>query len=489
VNSLTNYKDLPETIRATDPAGAAILLHNVSVRYKVPAERIDTIKEQLIRRIRGHRTEYHEFWALRNLDLRVPRGEALGLIGRNGAGKSTLLKVIARVLHPTSGRVQIAGSVAPLIELGTGFSPELTGRENIYLNGSMLGFSRAEMDEKLDHIIEFSELAPFIDSPLRTYSSGMIMRLGFSIAVDVEPDILLVDEILAVGDAGFQEKCTRRMKEFREKGTTIVFVSHSLDSLRKLCDLAVWVDKGQARYAGHIDNVIERYKDSIDEKPRLWSGTTLPEEQTNPFRSTIFSDLPDQLPKNARWMIPWIEKSYLNGITTECDTEPLRYCPQRSLTHAELAVYLLRARHWPHPVSLEAAPGHFEDIPDALSGDDKWMAPWIDQLQSEGIAPLSPGDRIYRPAKPVTRAELAVFLLKARYGPDYTPPAAEGIFADVPARIPTEMRWMAPWAEQLYRDGITAGCSSQPLLKYCPERAVTRAEIAVFLLRLFDVGD
>jgi ABC-type polysaccharide/polyol phosphate transport system ATPase subunit len=235
-------------------------LAGVSVRYRLPTARIDTLKEHVLRRLRGHHLGYREFWALRDLDLSIRSGETLGLIGRNGAGKSTLLKVIARVLRPTGGRVWVRGQVAPLIELGTGFHPELTGRENIYLTGSMVGFSRRQMRQKFESIVEFAELAPFIDAPLRTYSSGMVMRLGFAIATDVEPDILIIDEILAVGDEAFQQKCLVRMNRFREQGTTILFVSHKLDDIQSICERVVWIDHGRVCAEGAVDQVIEAYR-------------------------------------------------------------------------------------------------------------------------------------------------------------------------------------------------------------------------------------
>jgi len=245
----------------------AIHLSGVSVRYRVPMEPIATLKEHAIRLIQGRRVGYREFWALHNAGLEVRRGESLGIIGRNGAGKSTLLKVIARVLHPTQGRVLVWGNVAPLIELGAGFHPELTGRENVFLNGAMLGFSRVQMEEKFERIVEFAELPAFIDAPLRTYSSGMIMRLGFAIATEVDPDILIIDEVLSVGDEAFQEKCMARMRQFRERGTTILFVSHSLPSVANLCDRAIWIDSGYIKHSGATDDVIHAYRASVSHEP------------------------------------------------------------------------------------------------------------------------------------------------------------------------------------------------------------------------------
>lgn len=233
-------------------------LERVSVRYRVMHEKIDTVRAYLIHQLK-RRVRYNEFWALQDVDLEVYKGEVLGIIGRNGAGKSTLLKVVSRVLRPTRGRVWVKGRIAPLLELSAGFHPELTGRENILLNGALLGFLRKEMEEKFDQIVDFAELWDFIDAPLRTYSSGMTARLGFAIATDVRPDILIVDEVLAVGDEAFRQKSEARMKGFQTRGTTILFVSHTAAAIKEMCQRAVWLDKGMVRMVGEVGNVLEAY--------------------------------------------------------------------------------------------------------------------------------------------------------------------------------------------------------------------------------------
>ena len=238
--------------------GTTIELRDVSVQYRLPRERIATFKEFAIKWAR-RRIQYEELNALSHVSLDVRRGESLGVIGRNGAGKTTLMKVIARVLRPTAGRVTVNGMVAPLLELGAGFDMELSGRENLFLNGAILGRSRREMLRRFDAIVEFSELGHFIDAPLRTYSTGMVARLGFAIATDVEPDILLVDEVLSVGDIEFQRKCTERIERILRRGTTLVLVSHSPEAILQLCTHAVWLSDGGVVAHGPAPEVVNAF--------------------------------------------------------------------------------------------------------------------------------------------------------------------------------------------------------------------------------------
>jgi len=239
----------------------AITLSGVSVKYRAPNERVGTLKEYVIRRLQG-RIKHATFWALRDVTFDVNRGEVFGLIGHNGAGKSTLLKVIARVLRPSEGRVVIRGLVAPLLELGAGFHPELSGRENVILNGAMFGFSRLEMEDKVERIVEFSELRDFIDAPMRTYSSGMWARLGFAVATDVNPSILILDEVLAVGDEAFQRKCIARIEEFREDGATILLVTHNTALVEQMCQRAALLDHGHLRMVDEAEKVAAAYRQS-----------------------------------------------------------------------------------------------------------------------------------------------------------------------------------------------------------------------------------
>lgn len=245
-----------------------IQLEHVSVLYRVPRERMSGIKEYTIRWLQ-RRIQYEEFWALRDVNLTVRRGEVFGVIGRNGSGKSTLLKVISRVLFPTRGRVYLRGQVAPLLELGGGFHPELSGRENVYLNSALLGRSRADTVRLFPEIVEFAEISEFIDAPIRTYSTGMVARLGFAVATCVRPQILLVDEVLSVGDAPFQRKCLDRMDSFRKQGTTVVIVTHSMAAAEAFCDQAMWLDHGRVEAIGPVDHVVHKYihMGSPDSKP------------------------------------------------------------------------------------------------------------------------------------------------------------------------------------------------------------------------------
>ncbi len=236
----------------------SIQIEGLSVRYRVPREKVSGIKELAIRWAQ-RRLEHIDFWALREVSLDVQRGEVFGIIGHNGAGKSTLLKVVAGLLHPTEGRVVVRGRVAPLLDLGAGFHPELTGRENVYLFGTLLGMSRREVDQRFESIVDFADLWDFVDAPLRTFSTGMTARLGFAVATCRLADILLVDEVLAVGDVHFQEKCLERMDAFRERGATILFVTHALENAKEICNRAVWLSEGRVMDIGPARHVVDQY--------------------------------------------------------------------------------------------------------------------------------------------------------------------------------------------------------------------------------------
>lgn len=238
-----------------------IEVSNVTMRFRMNNDKILSLKEFVTTALRG-KLEYQEFTALEDVSFAVNKGETLGLIGRNGAGKSTMLKVISGILKPTKGSVVTHGNVVPMLELGSGFDFDLTGRENIFLNGAILGYSEEFLKEKYQEIVDFSELGEFIDVPIRNYSSGMLARLAFSVATVVHPDILIVDEILSVGDAQFQEKSHARMMELMGGGTTVLFVSHSLAQIREMCSKVVWMDHGKVKMSGPTDRVCDAYEQS-----------------------------------------------------------------------------------------------------------------------------------------------------------------------------------------------------------------------------------
>jgi ABC-type polysaccharide/polyol phosphate transport system ATPase subunit len=235
---------------------AAITIEDVSKQYRLYHERNQSLKAALMRRAR---VKYEEFWALRDVSFEVPEGGTFALIGENGSGKSTLLKCMAHILRPEKGRITTNGKISALLELGAGFHPELTGRENIFLNGSILGLSKKQLTQRFDGIVEFAGLEHFIDTPVKNYSSGMYVRLGFSVAINVDPDILLIDEVLAVGDAEFQRKCLEKVAELRERGKTIVIVTHALEGIRNLCDTVGWLEHGILRRVGQSTEVIDTY--------------------------------------------------------------------------------------------------------------------------------------------------------------------------------------------------------------------------------------
>jgi len=252
------------TNQTFDNAQPVVELSDVAVRYRAAQERIPSFKEYAIRWLRRE-IRFDEFWALKNISLSVRPGEVLGIIGPNGAGKSTLLKVVARVLRPTLGRVRIHGRVSPLLELGAGFDLELTGRENVFLNSAILGFSKQDINNRFDRIVDFSGLHSFIDAPVRTYSTGMAARLGFAVATDVRPEILIVDEILGVGDAEFQTKSFERIQSFQAAGSTILLVTHSLDRVRDMCSRAIWLDHGKLIMDDAPEKVVSQYLEQTRE--------------------------------------------------------------------------------------------------------------------------------------------------------------------------------------------------------------------------------
>ena len=246
-------------------AKKALVVQDVSILFNLSKENVDNLKELLIKKIKGEKIRFNEFWALKNINFELNKGDRLGILGLNGAGKSTLLKIIAGVYKPTTGKVTRHGHIAPMIELGAGFDPNYTGKENIFLYGSVLGFSREFLESKYEEILEFSELGDFIDVPIKNYSSGMRARLGFSIATVVEPEILILDEVLSVGDAKFRKKCEKKMQGMFDHGVTVLFVSHSLEQVKRLCNKAILLEHGELIAQGDIQEVAAIYDSMLND--------------------------------------------------------------------------------------------------------------------------------------------------------------------------------------------------------------------------------
>lgn len=238
-------------------------VNNVTIRFNLANQKVDNIKEYVIRLLKKE-LMFQEFLAIQNISFQIKKGEAWGLIGTNGSGKSTMLKAISGIIKPYKGSIAVHGTIAPLIELGAGLDGNLTARENIFLNGCLLGHSEKYMQEHFDEIVDFAELWDFLDSPIKNYSSGMRARLGFAVATMVKPDILIVDEVLAVGDAKFRKKCENRMTEMLKQGTTLLFVSHSIDDVKRMCDHAIWLQRGHAMMIGEVNTVCDAYTEALN---------------------------------------------------------------------------------------------------------------------------------------------------------------------------------------------------------------------------------
>lgn len=239
-----------------------IKVQNVGMEFNLSQEKVDNLKEYFIKFIKRE-LNFQSFWALKNISFEAEKGDKIGFVGLNGAGKSTLLKLIAGVMKPKEGNIQVKGRISPLLEIGAGFDPDYTGRENIFLNGALLGYSKEFLESKFDEIVEFSEIGDFIDVPLKNYSSGMRARLGFSIATMVNPQILILDEVLSVGDLGFQEKSEKKMNSLLNSGATVLFVSHSPQQVKRLCNKAIWLEKGKIIKQGPADEICDMYMESI----------------------------------------------------------------------------------------------------------------------------------------------------------------------------------------------------------------------------------
>ncbi len=388
------------------------------------------------------------FEALRDISFYVEKGESFGIIGRNGAGKSTTLGLIAGVLKPSRGTVTVRGRVSPLLELGAGFQPELSGRENILLNGVLSGLSRKTVSSKLGQIIEFSELGDFIDQPVRTYSSGMVAKLGFSVLANLDPEILLIDEVLAVGDIEFQKKCVNKMAEFRKKGVTIVFVSHGMAQVEKICDRILWIDGHEAKMTGDPRDVIAGYSSG---KLGYYPSGRVTREQLSAFiiralcgknftftTTPYFSDVPA-----TETFFSYIQKMKDLGITGASGM----YSPHDNVTREQLAAFLVRALQCKAKQDLEhfsyTTTPYFSDVPATSQ-----FFRYVQKLKDEGLTTVTGA---YNPDEVVTRAQMATFTARVFYGENFTYTKIPW-FSDV---APTDDCFK--YVQKLKDEGIVAG--------------------------------
>jgi len=453
---------MPTELNQDNPENQPLIeLENIAVRYRIPHEQFSGIKEYAIRWLQK-RVSYEEFWALKGISFSVYPGDIFGIIGRNGAGKSTMLKVLARVLYPTEGRLVLRGKVAPLLELGGGFNPELTGRENVYLNGALLGYSRPEIDEFFPSILEFSEIGDFIDAPLRTYSTGMVARLGFSIATCKKPEILLVDEVLSVGDTGFQRKCFERIMSYNAEGSTILIVSHSINSIQSLCSKVLWLDHGTVRMVGGVKEVSNEYVKSSKAEIALKNGSGGQEEKF------VFHDV-----QNDHWAYRYVEAVDRGGFLTGHPDGSFR--PDQAFTRLQMAIISLLIKNGNKYTPPPAKKQIFADIPISY-----WAANWAEQMLEQGLSISRNGEKFW-PEQGITRAEAAYIFLRASKPQNFQPEPGKDLFKDAPREY-----WAAPWIETAVKEGWMAPIDqNQSLFK--PETPLSRAEIAEILCGLLSL--
>jgi ABC-type polysaccharide/polyol phosphate transport system ATPase subunit len=286
-----------------------INVENVGMQYNLNREKVDNLKEFVIKFLK-RQLKYKKFWAVKGVSFQVEKGEKFGIVGLNGAGKSTLLKMISGVIKPTEGTIEVIGNIVPLLELGSGFDPEYTGRENIYLKGSMLGYSKDYLDDKMDEMIDFSEIGEFIDIPLKNYSTGMCARLAFSIATTVRPKIMILDEVLSVGDAKFKEKSEERMKSMLDENVTVLYVSHGIGTVREVCDKAIWLENGKMVMQGPVDDVCDRYEAwvSSNEKVIVTQSDPVKEQVKVPVDQVISISFNESIKEGEPFWIELVSK-------------------------------------------------------------------------------------------------------------------------------------------------------------------------------------
>lgn len=414
----------------------AIEVNDVTMVFNMASEQLNSLKEYFIK-IAKHELFFEEFKALKNISFKIKRGETVGLVGTNGSGKSTMLKVIAGVLEPTSGNCVVRGNIAPLIELGAGFDYELTARENIYLNGALLGYTKEFLDSKMEEIIEFAELEDFMDMPLKNYSSGMTARIAFAIATITEPDVLIVDETLSVGDVFFQKKCEKRIKHFVDSGdVTVLLVSHSMDQVERICERAIWIEKGDMRMDGPVEDVCQAYREQF-----------------------AFTDITEDTPHAKE--IWWLARQKISKGYPD-DT----FRPDVKVARCDVAAMLYR-----YSDAIDYSPSEddrkrFTDVTDKTPHQESIL--W---LGNSGIADVV-AQAEFQPDAQVKRYELAKMLYMLDKEPDFEPtPELVSLYPDVNANTPgaKEIWWLA-----------SSGVSyANPDGTYAPEEFITRRDVAI----------
>ncbi len=414
----------------------AIEVNDVTMVFNMASEQLNSLKEYFIK-IAKHELFFEEFKALKNISFKIKRGETVGLVGTNGSGKSTMLKVIAGVLEPTSGNCVVRGNIAPLIELGAGFDYELTARENIYLNGALLGYTKEFLDSKMEEIIEFAELEDFMDMPLKNYSSGMTARIAFAIATITEPDVLIVDETLSVGDVFFQKKCEKRIKHFVDSGdVTVLLVSHSMDQVERICERAIWIEKGDMRMDGPVEDVCQAYREQF-----------------------AFTDITEDTPHAKE--IWWLARQKISKGYPD-DT----FRPNVKVARCDVAAMLYRYSDAIDYSPSEGDRKRFIDVTDKTPHQESIL--W---LGNSGIADVV-AQTEFQPDAKVKRYELAKMLYILDKEPDFeSTPELTSLYPDVNANTPgaKEIWWLA-----------SSGVSyANPDGTYAPEEFITRRDVAI----------
>lgn len=422
----------------------AIEVNDVTMVFNMASEQLNSLKEYFIK-IAKHELFFEEFKALKNISFKIKRGETVGLVGTNGSGKSTMLKVIAGVLEPTSGNCVVRGNIAPLIELGAGFDYELTARENIYLNGALLGYTKEFLDSKMEEIIEFAELEDFMDMPLKNYSSGMTARIAFAIATITEPDVLIVDETLSVGDVFFQRKCEKRIKHFVDSGdVTVLLVSHSMDQVERICERAIWIEKGDMRMDGPVEDVCQAYREQF-----------------------AFTDITEDTPHAKE--IWWLARQKISKGYPD-DT----FRPDVKVARCDVAAMLYR-----YSDTVDYSPSEndrklFADVTDKTPHQESIL--W---LGNSGIADVV-AQAEFQPDAQVKRYELAKMLYMLDKEPDFEPtPELTSLYPDVNANTPgaKEIWWLA-----------SSGVSyANPDGTYAPEEFITRRDVAIMFYSVHEI--